>query len=156
MSVLRFFMLLSLVVWIGGIIFFVVTAPNLFAVLTRQQAGSVVSRLLPLLHWMGVISGVVYIAASLAYARMGAGAAQPALARHLLIVAMIALTLISQFVIGSRMLALRTEMGNIDQVAVSDARRVEFNRLHQWSTRLEGTVLVLGLVVVYLTARQLR
>jgi hypothetical protein len=31
---------------------------------------------------------------------------------------------------------------------------VQFNALHGWSTRLEGGVLLLGLVVVYLTAQQ--
>jgi len=36
-----------------------------------------------------------------------------------------------------------------------DARRVEFNRLHHWSTRFEGSVLVLGLALLYLTARRL-
>jgi hypothetical protein len=45
-------------------------------------------------------------------------------------------------------------MGVIDNVPFTDARRVEFNRLHQWSTRTEGGVLLLGLVVVVLTARR--
>jgi len=46
MSFLRFLMLLSLVVWLGGLIFFsFVVAPTLFSVLpTRHLAGSVVSR----------------------------------------------------------------------------------------------------------------
>jgi hypothetical protein len=33
---------------------------------------------------------------------------------------------------------------------------VEFNRLHVWSTRLEGGVFVLGLAALLLTARRLR
>jgi len=32
---------------------------------------------------------------------------------------------------------------------------VEFNRLHVWSTRVEGAVLVFGLGLLYLTARRL-
>ena len=44
-------------------------------------------------------------------------------------------------------------MGEIDKVAASDARRVEFNALHQWSTRLEVVVLVLGLISIYDFAR---
>jgi hypothetical protein len=43
----------------------------------------------------------------------------------------------------------------IDQVPADDARRVEFNRLHVWSTRLEGSVLLLGLTVIFLTARRM-
>jgi hypothetical protein len=45
-------------------------------------------------------------------------------------------------------------MGVIDSVSPLDARRIEFNRLHVWSTELEGGVLILGLGVVVLTARR--
>ncbi len=58
MSFIRFLMLLSLVVWIGGLIFFAfVMAPALFnpAILpTRQLAGNVVSRTLGTLHGMAI------------------------------------------------------------------------------------------------------
>jgi hypothetical protein len=36
----------------------------------------------------------------------------------------------------------------------SSSGRAEFDRLHEWSTRLEGGVLFLGLGVVILTARR--
>jgi hypothetical protein len=150
-------MLLSLVVWIGGIIFFaIVLAPTVFSVLpSRHLAGSVVSRALTALHWMGIISGMVFVVTSMIYARFSTGSANPFAARHLLIFAMIALTLLSQYAIGSRMLVLRTQMGVIDDVPVDDARRVEFNRLHHWSTRLETVVFLFGLAALYLTARRL-
>jgi hypothetical protein len=53
------------------------------------------------------------------------------------------------------MLVLRQQMGVIDDVPQDDARRVEFIRLHVWSTRIEGSVLVLGLALLYLTARRM-
>jgi len=151
-------MLLSLVVWIGGIIFFAfVLAPTVFTVLpTRQMAGEVVSRTLFVLHWMGIISGLVFVVTSMIYARYSTGSAEPLAMRNVLIVAMIALTLISQFAVGSKMLVLRNQMVVIDDVPVDDARRVEFNRLHHWSTRLETTVFLLGLAALFLTARQLK
>jgi len=157
MSVVRFFMLLSLVVWLGGIIFFAfVLAPTVFAVLpTRQLAGNVVSRALPLLHWAGIASGLVFAFTSMVQARMTAGSAEPFAARHLLIYLMILLTLVSQFAVGGKMMALRTQMSVIDNIPQDDPRRVEFNRLHQWSTRLESAVLLLGLAVLYLTVRRL-
>ena len=68
---------------------------------------------------------------------------------------MIVLTLISVFAISIRMLELRNQMVFIDNVPHEDARRVEFNRLHVWSTRLESAVLLLGLAVIFLTARRL-
>lgn len=155
MTVLRFCMLLSLVVWVGGIIFFAVVAASVFAVLPTHLAGSVVNRVLPALHWMGITSGVVFAVTSMWYSYAATGAAQPWAARHVLIYSMIVLTLISQLGLVAKMATLRTAMGNIDEVAPDDPRRREFNRLHEWSTRVEQTVLILGLAVIYLTARRL-
>jgi uncharacterized membrane protein len=156
MTALRFLMLLSLVAWVGGIIFFAfVLAPTVFKVLpTRELSGSVVNRALPMLHWIGLASGVVFLASSITYEAITRGTAHPFALRHLVVALMIVLTLISQFGIGSKMTALRADMGVIDNVAANDARRVEFNRLHHWSTRVEGTVLLLGLVAIWMTARR--
>ena len=157
MSLVRYLMLLSLVVWIGGLIFFsFVLAPTVFAVLpTRQLAGSVVSRSLGIMHWMAITCGVVFAITSMIDSRVVNGVAEPFAARNLIVYAMIILTLVGMFVIASRMLVLREQMNPIDAVPHDDARRVEFNRLHHWSTRVEGSVLVLGLALLYLTARRL-
>lgn len=158
MTALRFLMFLSLAVWIGGILFFgAVVAPTLFTVLpTRQLAGAVVTRSLAKLHWIGLASGVIFAITSMIYGRIGSGSASPFAARHVLVYVMIALTLLSQFGIAARMEALRTEMGVIDEVSSSDARRMEFNRLHHWSTRIEMAVLAVGLCVLYLSVRRLQ
>jgi hypothetical protein len=156
MSLVRFFMLLSLMIWIGGIVYFAaVVAPTVFTVLpTRHLAGLVVNRSLMLLHWIGVSAGIVFLVLSLIHAYAAHGTPQPAAARNLLVLAMLVLTLVSQMVVAPRMSALRDGMGEIDQVAVTDARRVEFNDLHQWSTRLEVGVLLLGLAALFLIARE--
>lgn len=156
MSVLRFFILLSLALWLGAILFFgAVLAPTVFRVLpTREMAGSVVASSLARLHWIGIFSGILLAATSMAYSRLSIGAAQPFAARHIIVYLMIALTLISQFGISSRMNALRTEMGVIDRLPLADARRIEFDRLHHWSTRAEIAVLAMGLVVLYLSVRR--
>jgi len=153
MSFLRFLMLLSLIVWLGGLIFFPVVAQTAFSVLpTRHLAGSVVSRSLGALHWMGLVSGVVFLISSMIHARLATGSAHPLAARHILLYVMLALTLISQFGISPKMASLRASMGEIDSVSPTDPARVQFNALHVWSTRLEGGVFLLGLIVVYLTA----
>jgi uncharacterized membrane protein len=157
MQALRFVMLLSLVVWIGSIIFFAaVLAPTVFSVLpTRHLAGQVVNRSLTALHWMGIISGLVYLLASMSFSRLDIGFAHPFATRHVLIMLMIALTLVSVFVVGAKMETLRANMGIIDNVPQDDARRIEFNSLHHWSTRLEVVVLAMGLAVLYLTGKSL-
>jgi hypothetical protein len=155
MNFLKFVMLLSLVVWIGGIIFFAaVVAPTVFSVLpTRHLAGQVVSRSLTALHWMGLVSGIVYLGASMWYSRLDSGFVHPFATRNVLVILMIALTLISVFGVSSKMLALRNDIGVIDDVSQNDPRRVQFNALHRWSTRLEVGVLAMGIAVLYLTIR---
>ncbi len=158
MSFLRFLMLLSLVCWIGGLIFFAfVLAPTAFdipAVLPNTHlAGNVVGRTLGKLHWIGLISGVVYLASSLIYSRFTDGTAHVFALRHILLCLMLALTLISQFGIIPRMDVLRASLGDVQSVPVDNPERVQFDALHVWSTRVEGAVLLLGLVVVYITAK---
>jgi hypothetical protein len=154
MSFLRFFMLLSLVVWIGGIVFFSFMAPTAFHVLpTRLLAGTLVGNLLTKLHWIAIVSGIVYLLSSMAYSRLTDGTAHVFALRHVLICLMLALTLVSQFWITPRMVALRAQVSTFDTAATLDQpARVRFDALHAWSTRAEITVLLLGLVAIYLTA----
>jgi uncharacterized membrane protein len=154
MSFLRYLMLLSLIVWLGGLIFFAfVLAPTAFSVLpSRHLAGNVVGRSLGTLHWMGVVSGIIFLTSSILYSRFTKGTAHLFAARHVLICVMLTLTLISQFGIIPRMDMLRASIGEIDSVSPDHPARMQFDALHVWSTRIEGGVFLLGLVVVYLTA----
>ena len=154
MSILRFLMLLSLVVWIGGLIFFAfVLAPTAFQVLPNTHlAGNVVGRSLGKLHGLAIISGIVFLITSLLYSRFTEGTAHVFAFRHLLIIVMLAMTLLSQFWIIPRMDSLRASVGDFAAVPLDNPARLQFDALHVWSTRLEGAVLLLGLVAVYLTA----
>jgi hypothetical protein len=155
MSILRFLKFLSLIVWIGGIIFLsFVEAPTAFSVApTRHLAGTVVGHSLGILHWMGLFSGVVFLGSSMLLSSLTTGSAKPLAARHILICAMLLLTVVSQFGISPKMAALRAQFGDIDSVAGNDPGRMQFDTLHVWSVRLEVAVLALGLIVVYLTSR---
>jgi hypothetical protein len=146
-------MLLSLIVWLGGLMFFPVVAATTFSVVSnRHMAGMVVGRSLVTLHWMGLVSGIVFLASSLLYGKLSGGTAQLFSARHVLIVLMLALTLISQFGIIPRMDTLRASIGEIDSVPPDNPARMQFDALHVWSTRVESGVILLGLVAAYLTA----
>lgn len=146
-------MLLALVVWVGGIIFFAfVMAPTLFTVLpSTRLAGDVVSPALGKLHWMGLICGAVFLTGSLAHNWRKHSQLRLFSATHILIVLMLALTAISQFVISPRMRKLRSAPQALDL----SANRDEFDRLHSWSTALESGVLFLGLGVVILVGRRI-
>lgn len=154
MSFLRFLMLLSLVAWIGGLIFFAfVLAPTAFQVLPNTHlAGNVVGRALGKLHWIAIIAGAVFLLSSLLYSYLTQGTAHMFAMRHILICLMLALTLVSQFWIIPHMDALRAQVGDFAAVPLTDPARVLFDALHVWSTRVESAVLILGLIAVYLTA----
>jgi hypothetical protein len=150
-------MLLALVLWIGGIVFFgAVVAPAVFTILpTHDLAGKVVTRTLANLHLIGIICGAVFLICSMVIAYVTKGSAQPFAPRHIAVVAMIALTFFAQDVVARKMNHIKDQIGVIDDVPLSDPQRVEFNRLHVWSTRLEGCILVLSLGVLFGTARRL-
>jgi uncharacterized membrane protein len=156
MSFLRFLMLLSLVAWIGGLMFFAfVLAPTVFApgVLPNTHlAGNVVGRALGRLHWIAIVSAVIFLASSQLYSRLTEGTPHVFAMRHVLIGLMLGLTLLSQFWIIPRVDTLRASVGDFATVARDNPTRVQFDALHVWSTRVEGAVLLLGLVAVYLTA----
>jgi len=152
-------MMLALVVWLGGLIFFAfVVAPTVFSpglLPTRHLAGEIVGRSLGALHWMGIISGIVFLIASAIYSRMTEGHARLLAGRHVLIVAMLLLTVISQFAITPKMLALRQQAVVIDNLPVDSPVRMEFNRLHVWSEKFEEGIFFLGLGALFLTAKKL-
>ncbi len=152
MTFLRFLMLLALVVWLGALIFFPVVAQTAFT--SAPLAGLIVRGSLLTLHWMAFISGAVFLASSLIYNRVTLGTARTLSLSHLLVFVMIALTAISQFHIIPRMDALRASAGEVASLAADNPLRQQFDSLHAWSTRLEGTVLILGLIVLYATARR--
>ena len=159
MVFLRFLMLLAMVVWLGGLILFAfVVAPTVFSpgmLPTRYLAGEIVGRSLGALHWMGIVSGVIFLISSAIYNRRTVGSARPLAGRHLLIALMLLLTLISQFAISPKMHALRAEAGVIDNIPLDSPLRMEFDRLHVWSEEFEEAVLLLGLGALFLTARAL-
>ncbi len=156
---LRALMLLALITWIGGIIFFsFVLAPTVFTVLpTTKLAGDVVSVSLSKMHWMALVSGLLFLLASIIYQAKGDGGSGEShskliWATHLLVVAMLALTWISQSVITPKIRDLRIEMASAQ--GISTEHRAQFDHLHAWSTRAEGGVFFCGLVVVVLTAKR--
>ena len=145
-TLLRFLRLLTVVVWVGGIVFFAfVVAPVAFGRLaSAHEAGLVVRGAILALHWAGIVCGVIFLGATapLGRRRVEMG----------LIGAMLLLTLVSQFYVLPRMEVDRAGVA-IDTLDVTDARRLDFERLHVLSERLEGAVLLAGLAVVGVMAR---
>jgi hypothetical protein len=69
------------------------------------------------------------------------------------VVLMLALTLVSQRRVTPRLAELRTEMVSVDATPKDNPLRVEFDRLHQTSVRIEVAVLLIGVAALFLTVR---
>jgi hypothetical protein len=151
-TILRFVQVFALGTWVGSIIYLsFVVAPGAFGVLqSRDQAGLMVGYSLARLHYIGVIAAVLYLLAGLVLAPSLKTFLQPAMIG---VVLMLALTLASQTRVTPRLAELRTEMVSVDATPKDNPLRVEFDRLHQASVRIEVTVLLIGIAALFLTVR---
>jgi hypothetical protein len=151
-ATLRFLQFLSLGCWLGSIIFFIIFTQGIFSVMpTKDLAGVVVGYSLARLHILGIVAGCVYLLATVVLEKSVAALARPA---ALLVFVMIVCTMASQYGAIARMDVLRLQMGSVESTPADSPLRVAFDRLHQYSVRLESAVLLSGLVALFLTARQ--
>jgi hypothetical protein len=151
-ATLRFLQIFSLGTWVGSILFFIVFTQGIFPVLNNNDlTGALVGYALGRLHIMGIVAGVVYLLATAAIEKSVAALVGPA---ALLVFLMIVCTMVSQYGIIARMDALKLQMGSVSATPADNPLRVSFDRLHQYSVRLESAVLLSGLIALFLTARQ--
>jgi hypothetical protein len=153
-SLLRAIEFLSLSLWLGSDVFLsFVVAPGAFRILSsRDQAGALVGYALGAMHIGGIICGLVLILARVARTKTFASLATPA---ALCVVAMIALTAISEFAVSPKMAALRAQMGSIQATAGDSPLLFQFARLHRVSVSLESGVLLAGIAAMCLMVREL-
>lgn len=153
-TLIRTLVMLGLIVWLGAEIFFPVVAAVTFGHISDTHvAGSVIGALLRILHGIGLVSGIVLLALLALGPAWGIYRGKPALAAMALVLAMVGLTAYSQYGIIPAMERDRIAAGGaIDAVAPDAPPRVDFNHLHVRSTRVEGAVVLLGLVAVVLLA----
>ena len=162
-TLMRSLILLGLVIWVGGLLFFgAVVAPVAFgsvmpmfsdAATGLHVAGTVVRVSLLRLHDIGMVVGVILLL--LAIIERAARMTRRSIAPQLVLLAvMLGLTAYSQFSVIPRMDLLRAQAGAaLDNPAESDPAKVDFNRLHNLSTRLEAIVFLCGLGLIILYAR---
>jgi uncharacterized protein DUF4149 len=153
--------LLLLGVWLGAAIFFsAAVAPNVFSVLrgaalpdANALAGSIITRLLGTINRVGFEIGVFLLVMGFFITRGQKKWAR--VAEMLSLATMAIMTGIGHWVIAARMSALRAAMRlPIDQIAVGDARRISFERLHRYSVLLLALAMCAGIVAFVLLAAQ--
>jgi hypothetical protein len=160
-TLIRILLMLALIVWLGGEIFFPIVAAVAFGQLkgNTHQAGQIVAALLNILHGMGLVCGAAMLALLLLASAWGVLRPRAQLAPMAVVAMMMALTAYSQYGIIPAMERDRAQApgGVIDALAGNDPARADFDRLHRRSTSVEGGVLLLGLgLVVLVVAAQAR
>jgi uncharacterized membrane protein len=150
--ILRFVYLLSLVFWIGGIAFFsFLAAPSIFHVLPREEAGKVVAAIFPKYYWEGIICGALALLTSMI---LGVRTRWSVLliVRTLLLGVMLLGVLYSVLILQPKVHTIRAQVTSFESLAPTDPLRLEFGRLHGRSFAVNAAVLLLGIVVVFITA----
>ena len=147
-TLIHFIHLLSLVMWMGSIIFFsFFAAPTVFRLLDRQKAGEVVGAIFPKYYGLGYICSVLAAATLMLSPR---GMQGPSL---IFLTIMTACTFYAGLVINPKARALKEQMQ--EHPENREALEPQFKSLHGWSVRLNATVLVFGLGLLWTTARRL-
>jgi uncharacterized membrane protein len=152
---LRVLRQLSRVVWVGGLIFFAfVEAPTAVRVMgTNSQFAQLIDGSITALNRLGHAAGLIFLIASLLlWLRSPARARGLILAQVLLVMLMIAATIHVQHVIRAIERDRASVGGDITAVPASNPARIDFDRLHALSEKLEGSAMFLGLGVILLMA----
>jgi hypothetical protein len=152
MKALTGFRLLLLGLWLGSSVFFIAVAQIAFGNLpSRELAGNIVSRTLAILNYAGIgialIAFLLSLIVPVGIRRIGVWAE-----RLFLIIFGVACA-VSQFVISWWMLMVRTQMGRpIEEVAVDDPLRLQFDNLHQYSEWLLMAAMAAALLTFVIIA----
>ena len=155
-TVLRTLLYLALIVWLGAEIFFPIVAAITFTTLRpdTHTAGSIVGELLRILHGMGLVAGMVALALLALAPAWNIYRPRAVLVPMGLLVAMVALTVFSQFSIIPAMERDRNAAGGA--IATADTASpitIDFNKLHNRSEHVEKIILLFGIAAVVLIAK---
>lgn len=156
--------LVLLGMWLGAAIYFsAIVAPGAFAVLRSYQsfnpgevAGAIVNRNLAVINLSGFVLGIaLFITGFVKFRKV----ALPAFMIEMISVTALSLaTGIGNWIIASKLRALRlTLQAPIDQLTVTDPRRISFDKLHAYSVKALSVAMIaalLGLVMIALRARR--
>jgi uncharacterized membrane protein len=150
--VLRFIYLLSIALWLGGMAFFsFMAAPSIFKVLPREEAGRVVSDIFPKYYWQGLICGAIALVTSVA---LGVRDRWNMLliVRTMTIGVMVIGILYAVVILQPKIQAVKAQTTSFESLAPTDPLRLEFGRLHGRSFSVNAAVILLGVIVVFITA----
>jgi hypothetical protein len=162
MGLLRYLYVVALVLWVGGLIAAgVLVAPSVFGVLQawnategRMLAGQVFGEVLLRLTWLSyVMAAIMFITLTL-HRLLGARPLKYGVRVGIMGV-MLAMMFATGFYIIPRVNTIQSGIsGPVSALPESDARRVEFDRLHGLSNILFSITAIGGLALCFWEARE--
>ena len=162
MVLLRYLYVVALVLWVGGLISAgALVAPSVFGVLQawnasegRVLAGQVFGEVLLRLTWLSYAMGVVMIVTLTLHRLLGARPLKYGVRVGIMGV-MLAMMLAMGFYIIPQVNAIQAQVsGPVSALAETDARRVEFDKLHGLSNILFSITAIGGLALCWWEARE--
>jgi uncharacterized membrane protein len=162
MFVLRYLYVVALVLWVGGLVVAgVLVAPSVFGVLQawnasegRVLAGQVFGEVLNRLTWLSYVMGTVMVVTLTLHRLLGARPVKYGIRVGILGV-MLLMMLTLGFYIVPRVQAIQAQVaGPVSELASTDARRVEFDRLHGLSNILFSITAIGGFALCFWEARE--
>ena len=155
MQFINNFRALLIGLWLGAACFFsFAVAPVAFSVLpSREAAGSIVSNTLLIVNISGLIIGLILLATS--FIKRPAAKLFWIWSERFLALLIALACAVGQFVIGIWLSMIRGQIGKpIDEIAVDDPLRIQFNNLHQYSVWVLITAMIAALLLFFLISRK--
>ena len=162
MVLLRYLYVVALVLWVGGLIVAgALVAPAVFGVLQawnpgegRVLAGRVFGDVLLRLTWLSYAMGVIMFVTLTLHRLLGARPLKYGVRVGIMGV-MLAMMLATGFYVIPKVNAIQAQVtGPVSSLAATDARRVEFDRLHGLSNILFSITAIGGLALCFWETRE--
>ncbi len=157
-GILRYLQLMSMVIWLGGLVFFAfVLAPTAFGVLPGiHEAGLVVGASLKLFDKIALVCGALFLAVTAGLFRKAPMRIRGRYEIEFLLAGVMLLaTAYLQFNIIPAMDADQLQAnGDVNKLARTDPVWQHFDKLHHRSEDVAGAVLLVGLGVLFFLSRE--
>ena len=147
MNFIHFVYILSLVGWVGGIVFFsFFTAPVIFKLLDREKAGEVVGVIFPKYYFLGYVCAVMTLFSLLVSTQEFFGPKQ------ILLFIMIVGWFYAGLVVSPKSRNLKALRQSASSAEEKELYEVKFKKVHSLAVKLNGTVLLAGLGLLWFSA----
>ncbi len=143
--------LLLIGLWLGAAVFFsFAVAPGAFAVLpSREAAGALVSRSLMIVNLSGLVIGAILLASS--FVKTAAANLFLLWAERISLVILPTACAIGLFIGTFWLPSVKAQMGRpIDEIAVDDPLRIQFNNLHEYSVWVLIAAMIAAIIAFFI------